>query len=65
MSIDVQVVCPHIEIDDPASLQRACDVLDELAAYGATSAVVQADGSSPQAAVDFIKAFGEAVVVRG
>ncbi|MBP1820348.1 TIGR03619 family F420-dependent LLM class oxidoreductase [Mycobacterium sp. OAE908] len=65
MSIDVQVVCPHIEIDDPASLQRACDVLDELGAYGATSAVVQADGSSPQAAVDFIKAFGEAVVARG
>jgi len=59
---DVQVVCPHFEIDDHASLERACDVLGELASYGATSAVVQADGSSPQAAADFIKAFGEAVI---
>jgi len=40
-------------------------VLDELGAYGATSAVGQADGSTPQAAADFIKAFGEAVVACG
>jgi hypothetical protein len=39
--------------------------LDELAGYGANWAVVQVDGSSPQAAADFIKAFGEAVITAG
>ncbi|PIB79342.1 LLM class flavin-dependent oxidoreductase [Mycobacterium celatum] len=62
MSVDVQVVCPHTDIDDEASLRHALDVLDELASYGATWAVVHVDGSSPRAALDFITFFGEAVV---
>jgi hypothetical protein len=45
-----------------ASLQHACDVLDELAEYGATWAVVRVDGSSPQGTAYFIKAFGEVVI---
>jgi probable F420-dependent oxidoreductase len=61
-SLDVQVVCPPIDLHDDTSLQHACDVLDELAGYGANWAVVQVDGSSPQAATDFTKAFGEAVI---
>lgn len=62
MSIDVQVVCPHFDLDDAASLRYALDTLDELAGYGATWAVVHVDGSSPQAALDFIRAFGQTVV---
>ena len=46
MPIDVQVVCPHIDPDNTASLQRARDVLDELAGYGANWTVVHLDGSS-------------------
>jgi probable F420-dependent oxidoreductase len=61
-SLDVQVVCPTIDVDDDASLEHACDILDELAGFGANWAVVHVDGSSPQAASDFIKAFGEAVI---
>ena len=64
-SLDVQVVCPPIDLDDDASLQHACDVLDELAGFGANWAVVQVDGSNPQAASDFIKAFREAVIATG
>ncbi|WP_337590210.1 hypothetical protein [Mycobacterium kyorinense] len=52
MSVDVQVVCPHIDLDDDASLRHALEVLDELA------------GSSPRAALDFITFFGEAVERR-
>lgn len=62
MSVDVQVVCPHIDVDDDASLQHALEVLDELAGYGANWTVVHVDGSSPQAALDFITFFGEAVI---
>lgn len=62
MSVDVQVVCPHIDFADDASLRQARDVLDELAGYGANWAVVHVDGASPHAALDFIRAFGDAVV---
>jgi hypothetical protein len=36
-----------------------------LAGFGANWAVVQVDGSNPQAASDFIKAFGGAVIASG
>jgi hypothetical protein len=62
MTVDVQVVCPRIDFDDSASLRHAVDTLDELAGYGATWAVVHVGGSSPPAALEFIKAFAEAVV---
>jgi probable F420-dependent oxidoreductase len=62
--IDVQVVSPHIDLDDDASLRRALDVLDELADYGANWAVVHVNGSSPQAALDFVRAFGETVITQ-
>lgn len=58
-SIDIQVVCPHTDLDDEASVQRARDILAELAGHGATWAVVHVDGRSPAAALDYIKAFGE------
>ena len=58
-SVDIQVVCPHTDLDDGAALRRAREVLAELAGHGATWAVVHVDGSSPQAALDYIKAFGE------
>lgn len=61
-SVDIQVVCPHVDLDDDTSLRHARDMLAELAALGATWAVVHVDGASPQAALDYIKAFGEAIV---
>lgn len=65
-SVDVQVVCPHISFGDGgASLRHARDVLAELAALGATWAVVHVDGSSPQSASDFITEFGAAVIAPG
>jgi probable F420-dependent oxidoreductase len=63
-SVDVQVVCPPTDLDDEASLRHARDVLAELAGHGATWAVVHADGSSPAAALDYIKAFGEMVIMH-
>ncbi|OMC41347.1 LLM class F420-dependent oxidoreductase [Mycobacterium sp. GA-1841] len=57
-SVDIQVVCPAVDLDDDASLRHARQTLDELAGHGATWAVVHVDGSSPQAALDYIKAFG-------
>lgn len=60
-TVDIQVVCPHTDLDDAASLRRALDTLAELSEHGATWAVVHVDGSSPQAALDYIKAFGEAM----
>jgi probable F420-dependent oxidoreductase len=62
LSIDVQVVCPHIDLDDRASLSEAQTFLADMERRGATSAVVHVDGSSPQAATNFIKVFGEAVI---
>src|SRR5690625_3866135 len=61
-SVDVQVVCPHVDLDDPASLRQTIDYLGELADHGATWAVVHTDGSSPAAAVDHLTAFGQAVI---
>jgi alkanesulfonate monooxygenase SsuD/methylene tetrahydromethanopterin reductase-like flavin-dependent oxidoreductase (luciferase family) len=60
-SADIQVVCPHTDLDDATSLRHAQEVLAELAGHGATWAVVHVDGSSPAAALDYIKAFGEAM----
>ncbi|MED5811990.1 LLM class F420-dependent oxidoreductase [Mycolicibacterium sp. 050232] len=60
-SVDIQVVCPPVDLDDHASIGHAREVLAELAGHGATWAVIHVDGRSPQAAVDYIKAFGEAM----
>ncbi|HEY9315736.1 TIGR03619 family F420-dependent LLM class oxidoreductase [Williamsia sp.] len=61
-SVDVQVVCPHIDLDDHASLSEARTFVNDMERRGATSVVVHVDGSSPQAATNFIKVFGEAVI---
>lgn len=60
-SVDIQVVCPHTDLDDETSLRRAREVLAELAGHGATWAVVHVAGSSPQAALDYLKAFSDAM----
>ncbi|MGE2712715.1 TIGR03619 family F420-dependent LLM class oxidoreductase [Mycolicibacterium litorale] len=64
-SLDVQVVCPPFGFDDETSLRLARRALDEFAAVGATWAVVHVDGSSPEAAIEFIRAFGEQVITEG
>lgn len=61
-SLDVQVICPWIDLDDPSSLRRAQDTLGELAGHGATWAVAHVDEATPEAAVEYIAAFGEAVI---
>lgn len=61
-SVDIQVVCPHVDLDDDTSLRHARDLLAELAGLGATWAVVHVGGTSPQDALDYIKAFGEVVM---
>jgi len=61
-SVDVQVICPYVDLEDESSLRQARDTLDELAGHGANWAVAHVDGSSPRAACDYIKAFGEAVI---
>lgn len=58
-TVDVQVVCPPIDLDDDASIRHGRGVLHELESHGATWAVIHVDGSSPQAALDYLKAFGE------
>ncbi|MBU9764320.1 TIGR03619 family F420-dependent LLM class oxidoreductase [Mycobacterium sp. TNTM28] len=58
-SVDIQVVCPPVDLADDASLRHAREVLAELAGYGATWALVHTDGTSPRAALDYLKAFGE------
>ncbi|TMS51653.1 TIGR03619 family F420-dependent LLM class oxidoreductase [Mycobacterium sp. DBP42] len=58
-SVDIQVVCPPVDLDDDVSIGHARDVLAELEGHGATWAVIHVDGSGPQAALDYIKAFGE------
>ena len=60
--LDVQVVCPPVDLEDTGSLRRAREALDELAAYGATWAVIRAGGSCPRAATDFVEAFGATVI---
>lgn len=62
LSVDVQVICPWIDLDDPCSLQQAADVLGELAGHGANWAVAHVDKASPSAAIDYIDAFGEVVI---
>ena len=62
MSVDVQVICPFVDLDDNTSLQRARDVLDELAGHGANWAVAHVEAASPRAAIDYITAFGEIVI---
>lgn len=64
-ALDVQVVCPAVDLDDAASLASAHETLEELGEYGATWAVIHVDGSSPTAAVEFIEAFGETVIAAG
>lgn len=61
-SVDIQVVCPYIDLDDENSLRRTREFLDEVHGYGATWAVVHVDGTSPYRAVDYIEAFGEAMI---
>jgi alkanesulfonate monooxygenase SsuD/methylene tetrahydromethanopterin reductase-like flavin-dependent oxidoreductase (luciferase family) len=61
-SLDVQVICPWIDLDDDSSLRQAQDTLSELAAYGANWAVAHLDEATPAAASDYIAAFGEAVI---
>lgn len=58
-SIDVQVVCPPTDLDDATSIRASRDFIDDLRDRGATWAVVHVDGSSPQAALNYIKRFGE------
>lgn len=61
-TVDVQVVCPHLDFADGGSVRAALDHLDDLERRGATYAVVHVDGSSPAAAVKFVETFGEVVV---
>ncbi|MCV7215904.1 TIGR03619 family F420-dependent LLM class oxidoreductase [Mycobacterium crocinum] len=61
-SLDVQVICPWIDLDDGASVRQAQDTLSELAGYGANWAVAHVEAPTPAAAVEYIAAFGEAVI---
>ncbi|MEE3849623.1 TIGR03619 family F420-dependent LLM class oxidoreductase [Gordonia sp. LSe1-13] len=58
-SIDVQVVCPPTDLSDAASVRGARDFLADLGRRGATWVVIHADGSSPRAALSYIRRFGE------
>lgn len=62
--LDIQILCPEVDLDDEPAIRRTRDMLDELAGYGATWAVVHVDGSSVDAAVDYIKAFGETIIAQ-
>ncbi|MBB3601902.1 putative F420-dependent oxidoreductase [Mycolicibacterium sp. BK556] len=62
LSLDVQVICPFIDLDDDASLRQAQDVLGELAEHGANWAVAHVQAPTPREAKDYIDAFGEAVI---
>jgi len=61
-SVDVQVICPFIDLDDDASLRQAQDVLGELAGHGANWAVAHVQAPTPREACDYLDAFGEAVI---
>lgn len=63
-SVDVQIVCPHLNFDDPETVRAAIAFLDDLERRGATWAVVHVDGSSPEAAAKFIELFGAVVLAR-
>jgi len=56
-SVDIQVVCPHIDFTDRRSVAAAQEFLDDLGRRGATAAVVHTSGSGPDAALDFIDTF--------
>ena len=60
--LDVQVICPWIDLDDNASLRQAQDTLNELAGYGANWAVAHVEAPTSREALDYIEAFGEAVI---
>jgi probable F420-dependent oxidoreductase len=64
-SVDVQVICPWIDLADDSSLRRAQDVLGELAGHGANWAVAHVQSPTPRAAADYLDAFGEAVIAGG
>lgn len=61
-SLDVQVACPHVDLESATSVRNARAHLDELADCGATWAVVHVDGTTPHTAVDFIDAFHDAII---
>ncbi|TLF98281.1 LLM class F420-dependent oxidoreductase [Nocardia cyriacigeorgica] len=63
-AVAIQVICPHVDITDAGSVGEARTVLADLARRGATHAVVHVDGTSPEAAVEFLTRFAE-TVVRG
>jgi probable F420-dependent oxidoreductase len=65
LSVDVQVICPWIDLDDESSLRQAQDALGELAAHGANWAVAHVQAATPKAALDYLDAFGEAVIAGG
>jgi probable F420-dependent oxidoreductase len=62
--VDIQILCPRVDLDDQSAVRRTRDMLDELAGYGATWAVVHIDGASVGTAVDYIKAFGETIIAQ-
>lgn len=64
-TLDIQVVCPPIDLGDAASLAAACEALAELEDCGATWAVVHTDGSSIKAALESIEYFGATVIAAG
>ena len=62
--LDIQILCPQVDLDDGSAVRRTRDTLDELAGYGATWAVVHVDGSNIGTAVDYIKEFGETIIAQ-
>lgn len=63
-NLEIQILCPQVDLDDQSAVRRTRDMLDELAGYGATWAVVHVDGSSLQAALDYIEAFGDTIIAQ-
>ncbi|WP_329407775.1 TIGR03619 family F420-dependent LLM class oxidoreductase [Nocardia vinacea] len=61
-TVDIQVVCPHLDFADAATVLAAREFLGDLEKRGATWAVVHVDGSSPEAAASFVKTFGEVFI---
>ena len=59
-ALDVQVVCPHLDFEDAGAVREARSQLDDLAARGATWAVVHVDGTDPAATIRSIRSFGAA-----
>ncbi|WP_280293641.1 TIGR03619 family F420-dependent LLM class oxidoreductase [Nocardia abscessus] len=62
--IDVQVPCPKFDIGDPESVRRARAFIDDVERRGATWVLLHVDGSSPQAATQFIDTVEKAVIDR-